>query len=349
MNRIVVAGGTGFFGRAALELLRARGHFALAAARRPGADLRLDVEDRASLLAELRPGDIVLDTVGPFQDRTTTLLEAAIEVGCDVIDLSDSVAYAQRVRALAPRIDTAGIRVLSSCSSVSAISAALVRSLAIERPVRVTGFLAPAARYSASAGTGQSLLRSIGRPIQTLRDGRLHESPGWGEVWRAELPSELGRFAGRSFESADCVWLPLAWPMLRAVDYFVDARVPGLNHLLAAAGRRPWLRWVIERQQTAGRALARLFGSKTGCLGVAVADADGRAARATLVPGDRGHRMAVTPAVLAVEAIVAGAFAHRGLVPPHAQVEPEALWRILRELRVELVRDELVDARQPIC
>jgi len=43
----------------------------------------------------LRPADIMIDTVGPFQDRSTVLIEAAIEIGFDCTDLSDSIAHAR--------------------------------------------------------------------------------------------------------------------------------------------------------------------------------------------------------------------------------------------------------------
>jgi hypothetical protein len=336
VSRIIIAGGTGFFGRAAAELLTALGQRTLIASRRPGADVRLDVEDRGSLAAALRPGDLVLDTAGPFQDRTTTLVEAAITIGCDVIDIADNVEHALRVRALRSAIDSAGIRVLSAASSVSAVSAALLTWLGIERPARLTGLLAPAARHSASAGTGQSLLRSIGQPIRVLRDGALTSLPGWSEPRRIELPEGAGSFNGRLFESADAVWLPERWPTLRNVEMLVDTRIPGLNGLFALAARRPWLRGLIERQQAAGRMAARLLGATTGCLGIEVASLDGHIARAVLLPRHHGHRVAVAPMVLAAAAITEGRFPGRGLVRPDQQVEAGELLDYLRGMDVAL-------------
>ena len=97
------------------------------AARRPGVDLVIDAEDPASIRAALRERDVVIDAAGPFQRRSTVLVESCMTLGCDVIDVSDSLDYARRLRALERRIESAGIRVLTSCSSVSAVSAALVR------------------------------------------------------------------------------------------------------------------------------------------------------------------------------------------------------------------------------
>jgi hypothetical protein len=65
----------------------------------------LDVEDRASLRRYLQAGDVVVDAAGPFQRRTTALLEAAMERGAHVVDINESLGYARRVAALGARID----------------------------------------------------------------------------------------------------------------------------------------------------------------------------------------------------------------------------------------------------
>src|SRR3989442_6962847 len=188
VRRVVVLGGTGFFGRAVAGRLGALGLKSITASRHAGAGIRIDAESRASLKSALRPFDVVVDAAGPFQSRGAALVEAAIEIGFDVIDLSDSLGYAEKVADLRLRIEAAGIRVLTSCSSVSALSAAAVRLSGIEDPVRLTVFLSPAARYTANAGTSRSLLRSVGAPVRVRRDGGLVERPGWRESRAFSLP-----------------------------------------------------------------------------------------------------------------------------------------------------------------
>src|SRR5260221_7656536 len=192
MRRLIIAGGLGFFGRTAAERLRADGLQPLTAARRPGADLRLDVEDPASLRAALRPGDIVLDTVGPFQDRTTALAEAALEIGFDLVDIADSRAYVAKLYALRSKFDAAGVRLLTACSSVSGVSAALARHSGVADPVRVTRFLGPAAQYSANPRSGAALVRSVGQPVQVLRGGALGDRIGWRERGGVLVPPPPG-------------------------------------------------------------------------------------------------------------------------------------------------------------
>lgn len=335
--RILVAGGRGFFGAAAVELLRAEGLAPLVAARRGGGDVTLDVEDRAALRDALRPGDVLLDAAGPFQDRSTALVEAAVEIGFHVVDLSDSLRYTLALGEMAPRIAAADVCVLNACSSVSAVNAALVSSTGVAEPVRISGFLAPAARHSASAGTSQSLLRSVGRPVRVFREGRLTTEPGWVRRRRFRLPPPLPPLAGGLFESADSYWLPRIWPSLREVDLTIDSRIAGFNRLLSAAARWPWLRRQLEGRQRLGLRLTRLLGSRRGCLGVEVESPEGDLRLAVLVPRDRGHRIALAPAVLAAANLARGTLAPRGLVPPDRQIDRERLFDTLRRLGVERV------------
>ena len=105
---MIVAGGTGFFGAALVGLLRSEGIQPVLAARHGQVDLRLDVEDSDMLRSVLRPGDLVLDAVGPFQGRSTALVEAAMEIGVDLIDLSDSLDYSERLTELETQSPKAG-------------------------------------------------------------------------------------------------------------------------------------------------------------------------------------------------------------------------------------------------
>ncbi|MCH8965422.1 MAG: saccharopine dehydrogenase NADP-binding domain-containing protein [Planctomycetes bacterium] len=77
-----------------MDLLRAEGLAPLMASRSRSADLVLDVENAGSLRENLRAGDVVIDAAGPFQHRNATLSEAALDVGFDVVDIADSLAYA---------------------------------------------------------------------------------------------------------------------------------------------------------------------------------------------------------------------------------------------------------------
>jgi saccharopine dehydrogenase-like protein len=330
LSRIVVLGGFGLFGRAAMERLRADGLAPVALSRRAG----VDAENAASLRAALRPGDVVIDAAGPFHERSLTLLETALELGCDVIDLSDSLEFARGVLAQRSRIERAGIRVLTGCSSVSAIAAALVGLSGVREPVRVRSVLVPATRETAHAGTTGSLLRSIGRPVRVLREGRLVTRLGWTETAWFELPAPIGRVQTFLFESADAVLLPPIWPSLRAVDFFMTTHAPGLDRVLSWAARWAAVRALVYVGRRPALPGARRLGARSGGFLVEVTGADGTVARLALVAAERAHYMSIAPAVLAARAIVEGRFAPKGLVPAHRHVEPAALLDYMRAIGV---------------
>ncbi len=343
-RRIVVIGGTGLFGSAAVELLRAEGLVPLVAARgrglaRPGgaasADLRLDAEDPAALRAVLLPGDIVVDAAGPFQERSAALVETAADVGYDVIDLSDSLGHFLKIDALRTRIEAKGIRVLTSCSSVTTLLAALVRASGVKSPVRVSAYLSPASRITASAGTGGALRHSLGRPIRILRGGELVAARGWRQSRPFQMPPPIGRARGYLMESVVAVTLPRIFPTIRDADFWVDSRVPGLNFILSLLARAPALASRVTRTQRLSMFVARTLGSVAGGMLVEIEGGSGAITKARVFAPRRSYLAAVAPAVLSVRAIVAGRFNWRGLVPHDRHVEPAELLAYLRRLGIE--------------
>jgi hypothetical protein len=323
--RLVILGGLGWFGRAAADLLRRRGERPLIASRGPGADLLLDAENARSPLSTLRPHDIIIDAAGPFQRRSTRLIETCMTLGCDVIDLSDSLQYAMRVQSLAPDISAAGIRVLNACSSVSAVSAALIRQTGISRPVRVSVFLAPATANTSTGATARSLVASLGGTIQVRRGGHLIEMQPFADEQLFSFPPPVGVIHGRGAESADALLLPQMWPSLEDVDFRVDTRRRVLNSLFAAAARYRLLRSGVETFLPIGRRLTKIFGARSGGYAAVVADGEGSRVACGVAHASHSYLVAVAPAVLAAQRIAAGRVPERGLLPPDRHVDHEEL------------------------
>ncbi len=344
MSRTIVLGGLGSFGRTTVLELRAMGIEPLVASRGAAADLRVDANDLDSIRAALRADDLVIDTAGPFQERSLALIEAAMEVGFHVIDINDDLGYAERVLELEHRIDAAGVLVLSSSSSVSAISATVVRlsgkASTTTGPVRVSTFLAPATRHTGRPGSALSLIRSLGRPIRTRRGGELVTRRGWSEARRFPMPPPVGKIRGRLFESADAVHLPRIWNSISTVEMFVDTNTPGFNFLLDVAARFPALRRVMERRVEFGTRLSRLLGSAAGGLGYEIESGTGEIARSAIVSKDRGQITPISTAVVAARRIHSGDLAGGGLVSPDRHVEPGELLEYWEANGIELVRIE---------
>jgi len=327
----VLLGGSGFFGSAIAEALRARGIEA-----RTPSHAQVDVEKSDALQSSLHPGDVVIDAAGPFHQRTTTLLEVAIKRGFDVIDLSDNLDYALMVHAMDERLKAADVRVFTSCSAVSAVTAAAVRTSDIRQPIGVSVCLLPASRHTASSGTAASLLRSLGRPILELRDGHLTAATGWSRSRVFRLAQGGREVRGYLAESADAVTLPRAWPSLRDVEFFVDTQVFGLNRTVAMALRLPGSGRMLEYLALLGLPLARLAGSRFGGYIIEVLAGDSRVAKTALVARRGSYLTAVLPATLTARSLAGGDSPPPGVVPADRHCDPDELFVELRKREVEI-------------
>jgi len=329
MRRVIVVG-AGFFGGLVARRLRERGVASLVATRR-GADLRIDAEDDASLGLAIAPGDVIVDTAGPFASRTTRLVRVAIERGADVIDLAESLSWSERVLVLGPAAADAGVRLYPACSAVAAVGGACVVASGVAVPAEVDLFLAPASAETASPATVFGFMSSLGRPMRTLRDGRLREVRGYAETRRFPV----ARRAGGLVESAAAVLMPLSWPSLRRAEFWVDPNVPLARASLSLAARVPLLADVARA--AAPFAPTRVFGRHGGEFAVVVSDAS-RAVAFTLRASRGSYWIAVEPAAIAAEHLARGASPSAGVVLPHAQVDPDALFTRLRELGTAIIR-----------
>jgi hypothetical protein len=306
-----VLGGRGFFGTHAVRLLREAGVPAIATGRSDA-----NVEDRRSLRAFLHPHDVVLDAAGPFHRRSAALLEIAMARGLDVVDLSDSAAYAQLIADHEADIDEHHIAVLTGCSAISAVTATLVGSSGIGVPSRVDAWLAPASKETANVATARSLLAAVrGGVVKTCR---------FAPVTGLEVESALG------------VQLPAIWPALQRASFWVDPHVPGLAALLGVT-RAPILRRLLAAAVPIGVGLARLAGSRAGLFAV---EAEGSLGSARwLAHAARGsYVVALAPAVLAVKRLASDDHAYSGLVPADAQVAIAPLLAYLRDHGVTVER-----------
>jgi hypothetical protein len=309
VNRIVVAGAQGFFGSKVVELLRAEGCSPLRASRRAGVDLKLDVEDRTSIRQAIRKSDVIVDATAPFQTRSARLVDEAIAIGADVIDLSDSLAYSRLVFERDAAARSRDVRILNACSSVSVLSAFAIERSGIRNPIAIHGFLAPATRHTANPGAALSLLSTVGRPIVVLRDGAMRTVKGWSETREFHA---LGR-RGHLMEIADSFTLPRIYPSLRNVDFWVNPNVLGAGSLLPITARVPALARL-------GLGFARMLGSNEGTLACEIEGPSGEPATVVFT-GPESYLMAAIPAALAAQRLASGETCRAGVVPVGQHVD----------------------------
>jgi hypothetical protein len=311
LRRVLVIG-AGFFGRVIARRLAEVGVTPVLASHTHG-EVRLDVEDGASVRAVLRAGDVVVDTAGPFQSRSTALVEAAIELHCDIVDLSDSLAYARAVLAFDHRAASVGVRIFTSCSAIATVAASAIRAGASAAPETCDLFLAPASADTANPATVSAYLASVD--------------------WTRSREFPADRHRGYRVESAASVLLPRSWPSLRWVDFWVDPNAPFASTTVALASRLG----LTGLLSVVAPVSARLVGRRSGSFSVAVSEG-GRYSLTRLSAPRGSYLIAAEPAVLAAEALARGDEFTPGVVRSDAQVDAEALFARLRALGVDVSR-----------
>src|SRR6202165_3727340 len=232
MKRVVILGGSGFFGSLIADRLTTLGMQPIVASRSRG-EVRIDADNPEDLRSHLKQRDLVIDAAGPFQKRTPALIQAARTIGFDLIDLSDSPEYTEMIYEHDAPIQAAGIRVLPACSALSTVSAAVLKSYSVEDPRRLSAYLVPASRYTANPGT----LRSVLSGVQ-------------GSLRKFEFPRPLGSRTGIAVKSVDAVTLPRVFPTLKSAELAVDLRIPGMNLVLMGAARWPGVAPLMELFQS---------------------------------------------------------------------------------------------------
>lgn len=200
-TRIIVIGGYGVFGArlsrrlarhddfetivAGRSLAKAEAH----CARFGGRAARIDTDgDLAAAFAEWCP-TVVVDAAGPFQlygGDPYRVARAALATGAHYLDLADDAAFVAGIAALDVEARAANRVALAGCSSVPAISAAVVTALSqdLEHIEAISSAILPGNRAPRGRSVVRAILAQVGRPIRVMRAGSWQTVRGWTTVHR---------------------------------------------------------------------------------------------------------------------------------------------------------------------
>lgn len=201
----------------------------------PACGAVVDIRDPASALRDLRP-DLVIHTVGPFQQQDYRVAEAAIACGahyCDLADARDFVCGIDRLDATAL---AANVAVIAGASSVPCLTAAYLDEAAKAMTVEEVDYgISAAQQTNRGLGTASAILSYVGRPFTMLRGGEMRRVWGWQGLHSHSYP-ELGR---RWFGFCD----------IPDLDLFPQ-RYRGLESMRFAAGHEiaslHWGTWLLS-------------------------------------------------------------------------------------------------------
>jgi hypothetical protein len=323
-QKVLVVGGTGYFGRLLInDLLQYAGcEHLVVASRRSFQSNRFetvvaDLWSASSLENALAGVSIAVCAAGPFQQLPTTLAELCVKHGIHYVDLADNRSFVRKVRSSAPATKAAAI--CTGWSTVSALSGALVRVAC--RGLRAVDsiyiHMAPGNRGARQTATIASLMHSVGQQFMVWRNGAWCAVRGWSEPREFRFPAPVGVRRGYLVDAPDHELFPELFGA-GTVEFRVSSELWIWNRVLSllrwSTERRivrDWVRW-SELFQRAG-ALLSWIGHSSGGVGVEVCGSTRR--RTSIVADSAAERMAVMPASIMVASLLAGR-EQRGLLSP---------------------------------
>lgn len=371
-KRIVLIGGTGFFGeRLARRLVElddielvvtsrdaARAERLVDALKRarPGASVTASAFDRrtdgmAERLASLQPF-LVIDASGPFQGASYELARAALEAGAHWIDLADARDYLLGFEAaLAPLALEKGLVALAGASSTPALSFAAVED--VTRNWKRIDTVDIAVMPGGAAKVGQAVIGAIlhyaGAPIRSFEEARPSEVIGWGSIRRIETPN-MGRRLVSPAETADADLLPKHFHIASRVTFSagLESRLEQLSiRGLAALRRMGLIKNLLPLAPLlwTARRLTSMYAADRGGMTVDCAGLDpaGRPIWARwwmhAVEGE-GPNVPILPALALTRKIIAGSVA--------STAGPAVAVMSLAEIEAEMPRSAITTSRHVV-
>lgn len=352
-KRVLVLG-AGYFGRLLIDdLLRYANCDLIVASRRRLHSTRFetavaDLWDPPSLERVLAGVNIAICAAGPFQGLPTSLADLCLRHRVHYIDLADDRSFVRKVRSLARgAVETA---VCTGWSTVSALSGVLVQ-IAAEGLGAIHSIyihMAPGNRGARHKATIASLMHSVGQQFTVLCDGAWRTVTGWSEPRDFVFPQPVGRRRGFLVDVPDHEFFPELFGA-GTVEFRASSELPVWNRsvsllrwLVERRVVRGWVRWSRVFQRTA--ALLSWMGHDYGSIGVEVSS--GARRQASIVADFTAERMAVMPASIMTNLLLAGAEYQqyqqfRGLVSPANWLTREQLMTECKKRGFRLIVEEL--------
>jgi hypothetical protein len=320
-SRVLIAGGYGVFGRliAAELLARTSAHLLIAgrdlraaarACRRLDSSgrcepLRLDLSDQESVRRAVSGCFALVCAAGPFQRLDRRGPQTVAAAGAHWLDIGDDTAWVLSLLEKGGEASRgSATAILPGLSTTPALSGVLVRwlydRLPDARTARITLFIGNRNRK----GPG-----SVASALDSELDCPM----------TVDLP--VGRYVSHRLGSADAALLAkelrLEAEFRVAFKWGISRMALARVHALALSSARS------ARLLSLLSEPLRFFGTDTGCVEARLWNAAGESAAAWFLA--RGQRLAALPAVIALEALMAGEIRPRGAFSP-AQLFPPQEW-----------------------
>ena len=298
---------------------------ALAAAH-PAEGHEIDIDgDVEEALRRVRP-DIVIHTVGPFQRQDHRVARACIAQGCHYLDLADARDFVATIGTLDADARSQNVLVVGGASSVPCLTAAVIDHYlpGFSRLDAVDYGISAAQQTNRGLATTSAVLSYVGKPFDTLRNGRAHRIIGWRDMHAVRYP-EIGLRLFGNCDIPDLALFPARYPTLRSIRFAAGHELKLLHAGTWMLGWLVRMRLIRSLDAHAPSLLRlaflfdRLGSSRSGFHMVLTGEGrDGRpkTARFFLIArSGHGPYIPCVPAILLARRLARGEIARRGATP----------------------------------
>jgi hypothetical protein len=195
----------------------------------PAQAAAIDIADPFAALLAIAP-QLVIHTVGPFQDQDYRVAEAAIACGAHYCDLADARRFVAGIGSLDTAAREAGVAVIAGASSVPCLTGAYLDAALNEFATleEVDYGIAAAQQTNRGLGTASAILSYVGRPFTTLRNSAMRRVFGWQGL-HCEIYPELGRRWFGYCDIPDLELFPGRYPGLKSLRFCAGHEVAMLH------------------------------------------------------------------------------------------------------------------------
>ncbi len=201
----------------------------------------IDIDgDIGAALARIDP-HIVIHTTGPFQSQDHRVARACVDYGCHYLDLADARDFVTTIGMIDEAAKIKGVLVVSGASSVPCLTAAVIDHF-------LPGFatldsidygISAAQQTNRGLATTSSILSYVGKPFETIRNGKPRVVVGWQDTHSAYYP-ELGRRWFGNCDIPDLALFPARYPQLKSIRF-------AAGHELSVLHAGAWLMsWAVR-------------------------------------------------------------------------------------------------------
>jgi len=133
--------------------------------------------------------NLVIHTAGPFQGQDYTIARSAIAAGANYCDLSDCRHFVRGISVLDDLAQQAGVFVLSGCSSVPTLSAAVIDHFQpYFRKIDEIDYGITSSSKMPGVSTIRGVLQYAGKHIEQFENGAVKRIHGWQDLTLHRFP-----------------------------------------------------------------------------------------------------------------------------------------------------------------